>query len=113
MRLPFTNDELVGLFQEKTTKEIVQWLTEVGLELVEPLADPEFGVYRRELGMDLVQFDGCWHGVDRFDDESVTWACFDEVNGDWWVQVLDINHYPVYDEDAFRVKFDYAGKRVG
>lgn len=97
MRLDITRNDLINKFMGMTTEELVDWLVDSGLELTSPKATR--GIYRRELGTDLVRADGFggWNHVNQHGNDDptreITWACFD--SSDWWVMVLDSENNPM------------------
>lgn len=118
MEIELTRDELRSTIMYMSSDEIIEFFEQHGLELMKELEPITTGIYRREPGTDMVRFDGygSWNYVDQYGENNsgdsfpITWACFDEAVGDWWVLVLDKDNNPVF--NGQRVLMNYDGKRV-
>lgn len=121
MHLNFTEQELYTKFMDMGTKEIVQYLMEEGLTLrsSKDFSDLPSGVYRRELGTDLVRFNGTRFNVvniygHEVVEDHIEWACFDYTtgDGDWWVHVLSDENEPIHTIDRTRFRMNNDGDRL-
>lgn len=109
MRLDITRDKLMDQFADMSSDEIITYLEGFGLELTRDIPAPPMGIYRRELGTDLIRTDGYNDWV-RFDKQEalITWACVG--NQDWWVRVLDGSNNPIL--GGLRILMDREGNRI-
>lgn len=110
MKLDITRDILMDKLADMSADEIITYFEGFGLELTTTFPAPLSGIYRRELGTDLVYTDGTGYWS-RFDKQNshITWACVQK--NDWWVRVLDNANTPVF--NGLRILMDGEGNRVG
>lgn len=121
MHLEYTEEELYNKFMDMGTREIVNYLMEEGLTLKAfmDFSGLPTGIYRRELGTDLVRFNGTgFNIVNIFGYQSIEdlieWACFDwDTNtGDWWVHILNDENEPIHTIDRTRFRMNKDGERL-
>lgn len=119
MYLDFTEDELHDKFVNMHTTDVIKYLMEEGLILkaFRNFSGLPLGIYRREMGTDLVRFNGSgFNAVNILGhgnrEDSIEWACFDWSKGDWWVHVLSEENEPIHTIDRTRFKMNRNGNRV-
>lgn len=122
MHLDYTEDELHDKFINMSTSDVVKYLMEEGLTLkaFKDFSGLPNGIYRRELGTDLIRFDGNrFNSVNVFgydsSEDQIEWACFDWADtnkGDWWVHVLSDENEPIHTIDRIRFRMNKDGKRL-
>lgn len=113
MDIYLTREELYNILLEMTVNETIEFFEQNGMTLLEK-SHAIRGIYRRELGADLIYADGKgnWTRVSlNSDDETrrITWACFGKE--DWWIRVLDENNEVVFNGD--KILMDANGNQVG
>jgi hypothetical protein len=121
MYLDYTEDELHDKFIHMTTSDVVKYLMEEGLTLkaFKDFSDLPTGIYRRELGTDLVRFNGAGFNIINIfgydcSEDQIEWACFDwdSGDGDWWVHVLSEENEPIHTIDRIRFRMNKDGQRL-
>ena len=116
MRIDITRNDLLDMFGDMTSDDIISYLENYGLELTkEKETPPVRGIYRRELGTDLIYSDGYghWTNVSMIEDNDgrpITWACFGPQ--DWWVMVLNGDNEPMQLGHTIRILMNEDGTQA-
>lgn len=114
MKISLTKEEFINSVRWITPTDIANHVETLGIEFKKELPELPEGIYRREKGVDLINFrNGIWNSVnwDGATSTHITWACMEDSGADWWVQVLNCDHRAVV--HGARVQFDGEGNRVG
>lgn len=112
MYINLTEKEFINKSISMRSSDLLRWLQEEGLTLKVDHPELKRGVYRREQGMDLIEYDGwSWKAFNPITfGKPISWNL--GVNGSGiWVQILDVNYVPV--TKGLCVRFDQDGKRTG
>lgn len=116
MKLGLTRKQLKELFEQLEADEIVDYVLDLGIEVQPPTIIPFIvpsGVYRRELGEDLIFCSNQQAGASQIfrvdlwggPEQPIQWNLFTE--SDQWVLIIDHSNFPVI--DGHRIQFDDEG----